>query len=313
MGVWALVAQQLTNITIDTVILWFTVRWRPIIAFSFIRVKSLFSFGWKILFADLLNELFNHLRTIIIGKVYSANDLAYFTKGKEYPNTIVSSINGSFNSVFFSAISKVQDNPNEVRLIMKRSLKTCSFVLCPMMLGLAAISESFVSFFLTEKWISCVPYLQIFCIAYFISPLLSINLQAVKALGRSDITIRQELIKKILGTLILVISMFFGVFWIAIGSLISQLVYFAVNAYPNRQLVNYGPLQQVSDVLQNLASSIVMAIIVLLLGKIEMNKGLILLIQVIVGFVIYISISYLTKNESMRYIKYFVLERIKPK
>ncbi len=306
-GVWALVAQQLSNLAINTVVLWFVVRWRPKLVFSFARLKGLLSFGWKILCSDLLNTLFNDLRTLLVGRFYSKDDLAYYSKGKEYPNTIVTSINSSLNVVLFSAISKEQDNVSVVKSMVKRSLKLGSYIIFPVMFGFAAAADSFVYVLLTEKWMPIVLFLQIYCIAFAMSPLLSINLQMIKAMGRSDLIIKLEIVKKVVGLALLVGALFIGIEAVAISSLIAQLFYYLANCFPNKKLVGYGVFEQLKDILPNFVMSAIMFICVYCIKFLIGNGILLLITQVACGVFVYVLMSLITKNESFVY----VLEKVK--
>ena len=183
LGVWALVAQSLSNAIIDTIILWITVKWRPVLQFSITRVKALFSFGWKLLCSSLLDTVYNNLRNMIIGKLYSAADLAYYNKADSFPNLIVNNINSSINSVLFPAMSSVQDQRETVKAMTRRSIMVSTYIMAPLMIGLAFVSEPLVSLLLTDKWLACVPYMRIFCITYMFYPIHTANLSAIKAMG----------------------------------------------------------------------------------------------------------------------------------
>ena len=203
MGVWSLVTQNLVNQFIDTLILWFVVKWRPTLEFSFQRLKGLFSYSWKLLISSLLDTLWNQLRQLIIGKRYSSNDLAFYNKGNEYPYYATLALNSSIDSVLLPVMSSAQDNVYEVKVMTRRAIKTSSYILWPIMMGLAACSKTLISVILTDKWLPSVPYLIIFCIVYAFYPIHTANLNAIKALGRSDLFLKLEVIKKILNLLII--------------------------------------------------------------------------------------------------------------
>lgn len=158
-GVWALVAQQLTNAAIDTLILWITVRWRPKLVFSFQRLKGLFSYGWKLLASGLLDVVYNDLRQLIIGKLYSSSDLAYYNKGEHFPKLIVSNINSSIDSILLPVMSRNQDDAVSVKNMTRRAIKLSSYVMAPFMMGMAFCSKTIVTLLLTEKWLDCVPFM----------------------------------------------------------------------------------------------------------------------------------------------------------
>lgn len=216
-GIWALVSQNLFNTMIDTVILWFTVRWRPKLLFSFERLKGLLRYGWKLLVSSLLHTFYLNLRTLIIGKLYMPADLAYYEKGQSFPTLIVSNINASIDSVLLPTMSGVQDSRESVKAITRRAIVTSSYLMWPMMVGLAVVAKPLVVLLLTEKWLEAVPFLQISCFALGLEPLQTANLNAIKAMGRSDIYLKLEIIKKSISILILLLSMHFGVKAIAVS------------------------------------------------------------------------------------------------
>ena len=192
-GVWALVVQMLFNAAVDTTILWITVKWRPKKMFSFQRLKSLFSYGWKLLASSLIDTVYNDLRQLIIGKKYSSGDLAYYNQGKKFPQLIVTNINTSIDSVLLPTMSKAQDDMAAVRSMTRRAIKTSTFLMMPAMIGLAVCAEPLVQLILTEKWLPCVLFLRIFCITYAFYPIHTANLNAIKAMGRSDLFLKLEI------------------------------------------------------------------------------------------------------------------------
>ena len=206
-GVWALVAQQLSNATVDTVILWITVRWRPRKNFSWERLKGLLSFGWKLLVSSLLDTCYNNLRNLIIGKMYSPSDLAFYNQGDKFPKLIVTNINTSIDSVLLPTMSSAQDDRERVKNMTRRAIKTSTYVMAPLMMGLAFCATPIVKLVLTDKWLPCVPFLRIFCITYMFWPVHTANLNAINAMGRSDWFLRLEIIKKIMGMAILLSTM----------------------------------------------------------------------------------------------------------
>ena len=162
-GVWALVGQQLTNVSLGTIILWVTVNWRPKLIFSFQRLKGLFNYGWKLLVSALLDVSYGQLRQLIIGRIYTAKDLAFYNQGHHFPNIIVSNINSSIDSVLLPAMAAEQDDKNRVRGMTRRAISISTYIMMPMMMGLAVCAEPLVQLILTEKWLPCVPFLRLFC------------------------------------------------------------------------------------------------------------------------------------------------------
>lgn len=301
-GIWALVAQYMTNTCVDTIVLWFTVRWRPICNFSFIRLKSLFAYGWKLLASAFLDTGYKELRTIIIGKMYSSADLAFYNKGKSFPDLVVTNINTSIQSVLFPAMSNEQDNKTTVKLMTRRAIRISSFIMLPLMTGLALVSEPLIRILLTEKWLQCVPYIQISCFTFAIVPIHTANLEAIKALGRSDLFLKLEIIKKVIGIIFLLISMQYGVIAIAFSGIITTVTSSIINSFPNRKLINYKYFEQIKDLLNGIIPLILMSFVVICAGMLKINDILLISIQIIVGAFSYIGVSCITKNESFFYI-----------
>ncbi len=302
LGVWALVAQQLTNQLSITIILWFTVKWRPKLLFSFEKIRGLFSYGWKLLVSALIDTLYMDIRSLIIGKIYSPAMLGFYNRGKQFPALIVTNINGSIQSVMLPALASHQDNRVRVKDMVRRSIVTSSFIMFPAMVGLAVVAEPVVKILLTDKWLPAVPFLQIFCACYALMPIHTANLQAINALGRSDIFLKLEIIKKIIGLIILGISIPYGVYAMAWGALLSGVISTFINAYPNLKLLDYSYLEQWKDIMPSLLISLVMGLVVYTLKLLNIAVWQILILQIVVGVVLYIILAKLFKIESFMYL-----------
>ena len=302
MGVWALVAQQLSNAMIDTMILWITVKWRPKAVFSWERLKSLFAYGWKLLVAELLDTVYNNLRNLVIGKMYSSADLAFYNQGDKFPKIIVTNINTSIDSVLLPTMSSEQDNKARVKEMTRRAIKTSTYIMAPLMMGLAFCAKTVVELVLTQKWLPCVPFLQIFCITYMFYPVHTANLNAIKAMGRSDIFLKLEIIKKIVGMSLLLSTMWFGVMAMAYSLLVSCVLSQIINSWPNKQLLGYGYLEQLRDLIPGVILAVIMGICVYFIGYINLPNIIVLIIQVIVGATIYIVMSIVFRLESFLYL-----------
>lgn len=301
-GVWALVAQQLFNIMLDTIILWFTVKWRPIRAFSMRRLKTLYSFGWKLLVSHLIETIYSDIRQLIIGKKYSKADLAYYNRAKQFPLFITSNINTSINSVLFPAMSSVQDSKDRIKAMTRRAIKISTYIMAPMMLGMAACGKSIVQILLTDKWLPVVPYLTVFCITYLFYPIHSSNLNAIKAMGRSDLFLKLEIIKKAVGIIALLISMQYGVMAMAYSLLITNVISQIINSWPNKKLLNYAYLDQIKDIIPVILLATGMALVVYSVEWLGLNKYPTLLIQVPTGILVYIIGSRLFHIDSYEYV-----------
>lgn len=300
-GVWALVAQPLVNYTIDTIVLWITVQWRPKLIFSWTRLKGLLSYGWKLLIAKLVNTTYMKMRDLLIGKIYSTSDLAFFNKGDTFPAVIVPNITASVDAVMFPAMAKEQDNKTRVRELVKKSIHTSSYLVIPMMTGLIACANPLIRVLLTEKWLPCVPFLYMFCVVYAFWPFSIANLNAIKALGHSEKVLKLEVIEKVFSIGLLIITLKMGVIWIGISYMVGELFSTILCAIPNRKLIGYGFIQQFIDLVPLLFASIVMGGIAYSIQFLGLSDILTLVIQVIVGILVYLILSWLLKLQGFIY------------
>ena len=300
-GVWALVGQQLVSYIALCIIMWITVKWRPKLLFSITRVKTLFSFGWKLLVSAQIDTLYRNISTLVIGKLYPASMLGYYSQGKEYPSYIVSNLDSTIQAVMLPAYAKNQDDKQAVKQIMRRALTTSAFLVIPAMAGLAAIAEPLVLLLLTEKWIMAVPFLQIFCCVYAMWPIHTVNLQAINGIGRSDVFLKLEIIKKSVGIIALIITIPIGIYAMAVGMIFTGIISTFINSYPNKKLLNYSFFDQWRDIMPSILISAFMFGIVYLVTFLPLPCWAMLLIQIPLGIVIYFGLARLFKLDALDY------------
>ncbi len=301
-GVWAMAAQQLVYYVSLMLVLFVTVRWYPRILFRTERLRRLFSFGWKILVSGLLDTLWQNIYGLIIGRKYTSADLGAYNRGEQFPKLISSNLATAIQSVLLPAYSRKQDDPAVLQRMTRRSMRLSAFVLFPMMAGLAAVAEPLISLLLTEKWLVAVPYLVLLSVSYATYPMHIINLQVINAMGRSDLFLKLELIKKALGLLILVLSLPLGIGPMLLFKVADEYLCTFINAWPNRKLIGYGPLRQWMDVLPSAASSVGMGILVYMLHRLSLGILPRLLLQLGMGVLLYLFLSFLFNRELLRYI-----------
>lgn len=301
-GVWSLVAQNVCNQMFTTLIMWYTVRWRPVLIFSLERFKGLFDYGWKIFGANLITALFINARKLVIGKFYTPASLAYYEKGDQLPALAMNNIFTSVQAILLPTLSEEQDNREHVKAMMRRSTKLSCFFLYPIMMGMIVAAKPLITLLLTEKWLLAVEFVQILCIANFFRPITISNWEAIKALGYSDITLKLEILKKVIDITILVVSAMIGVYAIAWGCVLFNFVCVFINLSPNKKLLNYGVREQVLDAVPTLLIAMVMGAAVYWVQLLDVSSIIIILIQFVLGGVIYISLCRLFKEESFMYI-----------
>lgn len=304
-GVWSLVAQQLFNSFFVCVIMWFTVKWRPSLVFSFERWKQLFSFGWKLLCSTLLDTVFRNLQNLIIGKFFSSSDLGFYNRGDQFPHLIVNNVNASVQSVMLPSFSSLQDDLIQLKKVARRAIATSSFVILPLMAVLAAVAEPLTIVVLGEKWLPAVPFIRICCFSYAFWPIHTTNLSAINAVGRSDVFLKLEFIKKGFGfaVLLFVLCYFRSPIGIALGSAVTAPLGAFVNVYPNKKLLNYGCLEQMKDVFPSLMLSLIMGLGVYFLSKVILIPAILQLgVLTIIGLAFYVLCAKMFRLECFDYI-----------
>lgn len=308
-GIWSLVAQQLSNAFLICVIMWFTVKWRPSLSFSFERWKGLFSFGWKLLCSALLDTFYRNIRDLVIGKLFAPADLGFYNRGDQFPKVIISNINTSIQSVLLPSLSTVQEDKVRLKSLARRSIKTSSFLILPLMTGLAAVAQPLTQVVLGEKWLQAVPFIQICCFSYAFWPIHTTNLSAINAIGRSDVFLKLEIIKKCYGLAVLaiVIYAFHSPIGIAMSAAITAPLGSFVNAYPNKKLLDYGFIEQMKDFIPSFLLSLAMGCFVYFGGAflteiMKVSPILLLFLSVVLGFFFYFSMARLFRFESLNYL-----------
>lgn len=301
-GAWALVAQYLVDTFVDTAVLFFTIPWKPKLLFDKNSAKALIGYGWKLTASSFLNMLYSELRSLIIGRVYSSSDLAYYNRGNQFPSLIITNIDSTIGTVVFPVMTKVANEKERLRQVSRRALRTTSYLIFPLMIGLFVIAEPLVKLLLTEKWIFCVPFLQCSCIFYMCQPIQTTNWQIIKAVGRSDLCLKLEIIKKIIGVAIIIISMNYGVLYIAIGNALFAVISMVINVIPNRSLIGYSAWQQIKDLFPALSLSCIMGISVYFITLLDLPVLIELILQVITGGVVYLMLSWLFKLDGFIYL-----------
>ena len=301
-GVWAYVTQYLLNNLVGTLILWFTVKWRPVARFSLERLKGLFSYGWKLLVSSLLNIVSDKLRPLIIGYRFSPADLSFYNEGLLFPNLIVDNVNSSIDSVLLPALSQQQDSAEQVKTMTRRAIQISSYIMWPLMIGLFVCAEPLVSLLLGQDWLPCVPFVRIFSLYYALFPIHTANLNAIKAMGRSDIFLRLEIVKRVLDLVFVVSTVFIGVQAMAYGLLIQGVLCLFINSYPNRKLCGYAFSQQLRDIIPAFLLAAAMGLLVWLISLAGFGSLVTLILQVLTGAVFYIAASVILKLDTFNYL-----------
>ena len=298
-GIWALVAQLLIKSVTDIVVLIFISDFRPKLVLSLKSIKEIYQYGWKLILASLIDALYEQSRSIVIGKKYNESDLAYYDKGMQFPTLFINNINTSIANVMISAISREQDDLSRVRNMVRKSVKTSSFILFPLLIGMMVCSRAIISILLTDKWLPSVPYMQLLCVAFMLKPIQTAGMQGILAIGRSDLYLKVRTAQKIVGLTVLLVS---ALCWdtplaIAAGEVVAYVLFFMIIAIPNRNCIDYRIKDQLFDLLPQLLIAAVMGAAVFAVGYLLSGIPTIitLIVLVVVGGIIYIGVSYLFK------------------
>ena len=308
-GAWALVAQQMSNAFIDTIILFASTKMRFVLRVNFNKLKSLLNYSWKILASNLLGTVYSEINPLFIGLRFSTEQLSFYSKGKSFPGLISTTTNNTLSAVLFPVMSKFQDDKEKLLSNTRLFIRTTSYLMFPLLMGFFAVADKFVMVVLTEKWMNAVPYIRIFCISYMFEMVHTGNCETIKAMGRSDLYLKMEIIKKVCYFITIGIFMWLSdsPIMLAISSIVCTFIAIVVNSIPNIKLLGYKVRFQIMDMLPNFLISLAMGVVVYFIGKLNFPDLSLMIIQVISGGVVYILLSIATRNRSFKYL----LETIK--
>ncbi len=291
-GIWALAVQSLLGTIMTSVVLFYAAGWRPEFEFSFQRIRSLLSFGSKMLGIGLLDSIFNNLYSIVIGRVFSTEQLGIYNRGQQMPQMIQSNIEGAVTGVALPAFSSDSENTGRVREMARKFMKGCTFIVFPSLFGLAAVAEPLTLALLTEKWKACIPYLRIFCFVYAVYSLNSIVVCSFYALGKSGLVFAMQAVKKILIAVLLAASVRHGAFAVAVSQLFQGIFECIIHAYFAKKILGYRYWHQLADVMPQFLASVMMYALVRLISMIQgMPVTAMLAFQILAGMVFYAGIS----------------------
>ena len=312
-GVWSLVVQRVSFQLVSALALHCLVRFEFIATVSLRNIYPLISYGWKILLSSLIDTVYANLRTLIIGKYFRTETVGYYDKGRQFPAFIIANVNATIQSVMFPALSRKQSNTDALKAIVRKSIGVSTFLIWPCMTGLMMVAEPLIRILLTDKWLPAVPFLRCFCMVYSFWPISTTNLQVIKAVGRSDIFLKLEIIKKIIGIGIMVFTLPYGIYTMMIGSCVNAGIALILNALPNTKLIRYNLLELFSDFLPAGILSAVMGTVIYFVGLSIHNDLLQLVCQTITGVAVYVGCAALLRVDSFRYLLSIVLQIRKSK
>ena len=304
-GVWALIAQYLTHAIISSVVICLTIDWRLKFQFSFKSVKELWSFGVKVLGSTLVFTIRDNIRTLIVGKKFSTDDLAFYNEGQKFPSLLVTDIVNSIGRVIYPVLSEKKDEKEELKSLLRRSVGLSAYILTPMMTGLFVISDTFVKVLLTEKWLPCVPFLRIMCIVYVTRALSTLFQKTILALGKSSLNLIHEVVTSSITLILLLVGAFVlhSVEFIAWSAVITMVVGVVIYAFFVKKCIGYKFREMIADYFPIIFISMIMAAAVYVTGMCQVPNLIKMILQLAMGVIVYLALSILTKNKSFSFLK----------
>ena len=290
-GVWALVFQQVGGYVIRTILLWILCKWKPKRRWSRESFHYLWGFGSKMLASGLLEAIYSNIYPIVIGKYFSANDLGNYTRAQQFSNLPSSNVTGVLQRVTFPVLSSIQNEDERLARNYRKILKLSAFLIFPLMLILSAVADPLIRVLLSDKWEGCIILLQILCFSLMWYPIHAINLNLLTVKGRSDLFFRLEVIKKIMGVCIMVVTIPHGIIWMVSGGIVSSMISLIINTYYTGKLINVGYLKQMGDLLPIFGVSFAVWIIVHGSMMMSSNMYVQLIIGSLVGVIVYLVLA----------------------
>lgn len=307
-GVWSIVWYQLTNLIVNAILLWWFSKWHPSFVFSWCSFKELFGFGSKLAISGVIETVYQNVYLIIIGKVYSASDLGYYTRSSQFAQFPSSNLTGILQRVTYPVLCSLQNDNVKLKNVYRRFLRLSAFIIFPLMIGLAAVAKPLILLLLNEQWIFSIILLQIICFSMMWYPIHSLNLNLLQALGRSELFLRLEIIKKSIGITILCITVPLGIIAMCIGSVLCSIIFLVVNTYYTGKLINVGFIQQIRDIFPSFLYSLSMGIIVYTIIDMFSNLLLQLVFGIIIGILYYLLITKFTHSKDLQEVIEFLKE-----
>lgn len=312
-GVWSIVVQYLSNMVMDTVILYATIEWKPKLRISWPVIKELWNFGSKMLASTMIYTLKDNIRSLVIGKQFTESDLAFYNQGQRFPSLLVTDIVEALGKVLFPVFSKKQDDRTIIKEYMRKSIRLSSYILLPLIIGLYVVSDSFISVILTDKWLPCVPYMRILCIVYMTRTMSTIFQKCILAIGKSSINLIHEIITSILTIVLMLLAalVFKSIDLVAWSYVVVMVIGIFIYGIAAHIYYEYSLFELITDYVPVLTISITMGGGVYFATMLLKPSLIKLVIQIFVGVAIYIFLSIIFKIEGFCYLREFIKNSLK--
>lgn len=312
-GVWSIVWPGVFGGAVRCILLWVWGKWRPTWEYSWKSFKELFGFGSKLLIAGIIASIYDNLYSIVIAKKFSASSLGYYSRAEGYSNLPATTISHTLHRVTFPLLCQIQDDNTRLQSTYRQLIALSAFIVFPIMIWGATLANPLITIMITDKWIECVPYLQILCISKMLYPIHILNNNLLQVKGRSDLFLKIDIAKKIVGVIVLIITARYGIIWMCIGILISYILFLFINTYYTGKLINIGLKQQLKDILPSYILSISMGGIIWVITKSLDSYTIQIIVGSIIGISYYISTAYIFKLKELLYLQTYVINNLKGK
>lgn len=310
-GVWALVGQQITKQLANTVCLWFLNKWWPNFMFSLQSFKYMWGFGWKLLAASLIDNIWNQLYQVVVGKFYSPATLGQYSRSAEYASIFSININSIVGRVSFPVLAEIQDDKTRLVSAYRRIIRITMFVTAICMIPMGAVADPMLYCLIGPQWHQAATFLPFICISMSLYPLHAINLNMLKVQGRSDLFLKLEIIKKMIATIPILLGIFVGIYWMVLGSVFTGIIAFFLNSFYSGQMIGYSSLMQLKDIAPSYGLAFLIAISVYFLKYLPFSYWIIFPIQLVVGVAVFFIVCNITQMEEYIDVKNLLVPLIK--
>ena len=301
-GVWSLILPNFFSVLLRGILYFIYQHWFPGFRFSWKVYKEFFSYGSKLMLSSLLNAMYNNVYSLVIGKFYSASSLGYYTKGSGYASLPAATLSGILYKVTFPVLSKIQDDDARLKSVYRRMIRVAAYIVFPLMILLFVLARPLVLVLITDKWADCIIYIQILCFAMMWNPIHSLNLNLLFVKGRSDLFLKLEVVKKIIGVIILCVTIPFGLVAMCYGQMVASILFLVINTYYTGKLINVGFIRQMKDLIPTIVYTSLLGVSVWFLSSLFTSSFLQIIVGILLGIPLYVLISKVSKSQEYMFL-----------
>lgn len=309
-GVWSLVLQQISRQLLNTLFLWIYSTWRPKLIFSKDSFVSLFGFGVKLLFTNLINTLYKNIFYFIIGKIYTVDKLGQYTRAEQFNTIFANNLTSVIQRVSFPMLSRIQNEQERITYLFRKIIIYSTLITSVFVGSLAATAKPLFLILIGEKWLEAAMYLQIMCFYAILYPLQNLNLNMLNIASRSDIVLTLEIIKKILFLPVFLVGFYYDIIAMLWAAVVYYLIEYFINTFYNERYFNYGIIKQLKDLLPIFAITLFVSFCMWSITLFNLSNIVTLFIQILIGIFLYFIIYELSRLPEYLELKEIVINQI---